>query len=112
MNIATLNFSTTDWDDNIRLVTRGECPAIISLKNHESVLELNRVLMIAYCEDHEGSLDINIDGSDYNFPQSTWHALLSVADQWLEKFLPSEHPEFFEFVIEAPRSAEIIPLFG
>ncbi len=109
MNIATLSFDNADYDDDIRLVVRGECPAIIILKNHESVLELNRVLTIAYFEDHEGSLNINIDGSDYTFTQSTWHALLSVTDQWLEKFLPSEHPEFF---VEAPRSAEIIPLFG
>ena len=109
MNIATLSFDNADYDDDIRLVIRGECPAIIILKNHESLLELNRVLMIAYCEEHQGSLDINIDGSNYLFPQSTWHAVMSVADQWLEKFLPSEHPEFF---VEAPRSAEIIPLFG
>lgn len=107
--LANINYSTTDWDDKIKLVVRGDCPTIIVLKSAESALELNRVLTIAYFSDHEGSLDLDIDGNEYTFSQATWQALLSVTDQWLESYLPAEHPEFF---VEAPQSAEIIPLFG
>ena len=109
MNLATIDYSTTDWDDNIKLVVKGDCPAIIVLKGADSALELNRVLTIAYFTDHEGSLDVEIDGSKYTFSQANWQALLSVTDQWLENYLPAEHPEFF---VEAPESAEIIPLFA
>ena len=109
MSLANINYSTTDWDDKIKLVVRGDCPTIIVLKSAESALELNRVLTIAYFDDHEGSLDLDIDGSNYKFSQATWQALLSVTDQWLESYLPAEHSEFF---VETPQSAEIIPLFG
>lgn len=109
MTLATINYSTTDWDDKIKLVVRGDCPTIIVLKSAESALELNRVLTIAYFSDHKGSLVVDIDENEYTFSQVTWQALLSVMDQWLENYLPAEHPEFF---VEARESAEIIPLFA
>jgi hypothetical protein len=106
MTLATINYSTTDWDDKIKIVVRGDCPTIIILESAESALEINRVLTIAYFEDHEGQMTLDIDGSEYTFSQATWQALLSVTDQWLEQYMPATHPEFYQ------ESAEIIPLFG
>ena len=94
MTLATLKFGSKDWDD-IQLVLHGGVARIISLKNRDSALELNRVLTIAYFGDHEGELSVDIDGTKYTFGQPVWHAILSVVDQWLCKYLPAEHPDFF-----------------
>ena len=69
MTLATINYSTTDWDDKIKIVVRGDCPTIIILESAESALEINRVLTIAYFEDHEGQMTLDIDGSEYTFSQ-------------------------------------------
>lgn len=107
--IATMNFSTSDWNDRIRLVVKGDCPTIIVLKSAESAMELNRVLTIAYFSDHNESLDVDIDGSSYTFSPVTWRAILSCTDQWMEQYLPATHPELFA---DEPQSAEVIQLFA
>lgn len=92
---VTLTLDPNNWDQ-IQLVLHGDIPRILSLRNRSSAIELNRLLTIAYHSDHEGDLALEIDGTEYIFPQTTWHAILSVVDQWLEKFLPAEHPEYFD----------------
>lgn len=108
MSLANLDIDHSNWDD-ITLTVKGDAPAIVRLQNQDSCLELNRVLTIAYFEDHEGPLDVTIDGINYTFPQPAWEAILSVTDQWLERYAPAEYPELFA---EQPKSAEIIPLFA
>jgi len=56
----------------------------------ESALELNRQLSIAYFSDHQGDLEIIVEGHTCTFPLEVWHAVLSVTDQWLEKYFERE----------------------
>ena len=89
MTIAKLNWYKSN-SDKIELVIKGDIPRIIILKDRYSALELNRQLTIAYFEDHEGELSIDIDGNSYTFPLNVWQAILSVTDQWLEDYIPRE----------------------
>ena len=89
MTIATISYSTVDFD-KVHLVLHGDVPQLIVLKDQYSALELNRQLTIAYFEDHEGELDIEIDGSSYTFSLEVWQAILSVTDQWLAKYMDKE----------------------
>ena len=84
MTIATLTFDSRE-PDQIRLILHGDVTQIVALKDRNTALELWRVLTIAYHEDHDGSIAVNIDGRVHTMPQSVWHAVLSVVDQWLEK---------------------------
>ena len=92
---VTLKLNPDNWDQ-IQIVLRDDIPQIISLRNRSSALELTRLLTVAFCSGHEGDLSLEIDGTKYTFPQTTWRAILSVMDQWLEKFLPAEFPEYFD----------------
>ena len=105
---VTIDYDLQDWND-ITIISHGECAAIIKLKNAESALELNRELTVAHFSDHKGPLTINIDGSTYTFTQSVWEGILSVTDQWLDKYSADEYSELF---VAEPQSAEIIQLFG
>lgn len=89
MTIATLNWYKGNAD-KIQLIINEEVPRIIILKDRYSALELNRQLTIAYFEDHEGDLSIDIDGNSYTFTQDMWQGILSVTDQWLEKYISQE----------------------
>lgn len=105
---TTIDYSTQDWD-NITIIVRGECATILKLKGAETALELNRELTVAWFQDHEGSLDISIDGSDYTFTKEAWEGILSVTNQWLDRYSADQYPELF---VEEPQSAEVISLFG
>ena len=89
MTIATISYSTVDFD-KVHLVLHGDVPQLIVLKDQYSALELSRQLTVAYFQDHEGELDIEIDGSSYTFSLEVWQAILSVTDQWLAKYLVKE----------------------
>ena len=108
MAIATVIMDSANLDD-LKLIIRGARPALIFIKERESAVELVRVLMVAWFENHTGPLSTTIDGDDYTFSQSTWQSLYSETDEWFGEYL-SDLP--LEFPENEPRSAEIIPLFG
>ncbi len=110
MTLATLNMDGANWDF-AHLITLGDLPQLIKLKNRDTCVNLNRELTIAWFDDHEGDLQLFIDGHSYTFPQEIWHAVLSVTDQWLEEYLVAEFAEMFEDEPEAPQTAEVIQLF-
>lgn len=89
MTIATISYSTENFD-KIQIVINGDVPQMIVLKDQYSALELNRQLTVAYFQDHEDKLDIEIDGNPYTFPLEVWQAILSVTDQWLAKYMVKE----------------------
>ena len=95
MTLAKLIPNSQDWDE-IQIVVKGDISRIISLNNRHSALELNRLLTIAYFEKHQGTLSVDIDGTNYTFEQASWHAILRVMDEWLGEFIGSEYPEFYE----------------
>ena len=99
MPMATVKINPGNLDD-VKLLIRGEHPALVFLKDRDSAYELCRVVMVAYFEDYEGPLNVTIDGNDFSFSQSVWQALYSEFDQWLGAYL--NHCD------ELP---EVIPLF-
>ena len=108
MAIATVIMDSENLDD-VKLIIRGDCPALVFIKERESALELFRVLMVARFQDHLGPLSTTIDGNDYTFSQSAWQALYRETDQWFGEYLADLSLEFPE---DEHESAEIIPLFG
>jgi len=108
MAIATVTMDSANLDD-VKLIIRGDRPALVFIKERESALELVRVLMAAWFQDHRGPLKTTIDGNDYRFTQAAWQALYSEIDQWFEEYLADLSLEFPE---DERESAEIIPLFG
>jgi hypothetical protein len=108
MAIATVIMDSANLDD-VKLIVRGDHPALVFIKARESTIELVRVLMVAWFEDHTGPLSATIDGNDYTFSQAAWRALYRETDEWFGEYLADLSLEFPE---DEPRSAEIIPLFG
>jgi len=94
--------------DNVQIIIRGDRPALIFIKERESALALFHVLMVAWFQDHSGPLGTTIDGNDYTFSQSAWHALYHETDEWFGEYLTEQCLDFPE---DEPESAEIIPLF-
>jgi hypothetical protein len=108
MAIATVIMDSENLDD-VKLVIRGDRPALVFIRERASALELFRVLMVAWFQDHPGSLGVTIDGNDYTFSQHAWQALYNETDEWFGEYLADLSLEFPE---EERVSAEIIPLFG
>lgn len=108
MAIATVTMDSANLDD-VKLIIRGARPALIFIKERESAMELVRVLMVAWFQDHRGPLSVTIDGNDYTFSQAAWKALYSETDEWFGEYLSDLSSEFPE---DERESAEIIPLFG
>jgi len=95
--------------DDVKLIVRGDHPALIFIKARESAIELVRVLMVAWFQDHRGPLSTTIDGNDYTFSQCAWQALYRETDEWFDEYLSNLSAEFPD---AERKSAEIIPLFG
>lgn len=108
MSIATVIMKSENLDD-VKLIIRGDRPALVFIKQRESALELFRVLMVAWFQGHTGPLSTTIEGNDYTFSRSAWQALYRETEQWFAEYL-ADLP--LEFVENSPESAEIIPLFG
>jgi len=108
MAIANVIMDSTNLDD-VKLIIRGDYPALVFIKERESAVELVRVLMVAWFQDHRGPLTVTIDSNDYTFSQSAWQALYSEIDEWFDEYLSELSHEFPDDKCE---SAEIIPLFG
>lgn len=108
MAIATVILDSENLDD-VKLIIRGDRPALVFIKQRESALELFRVLMVAWFEDRLGPLSTTIEGNDYRFSRSAWHALYREIDHWFAEYLADMPLAFAEDTLE---SAEIIPLFG
>ena len=108
MAIATVIVDSANLDD-VKLIIRGARPALVFIKERESAVELVRVLMVAWFQDHTGPLGVTINGNDYTFSQSAWQSLYSETDEWLGEYLSELSLEFPE---EERESADIIPLFG
>ena len=108
MAIATVTMDSANLDD-VKLIIRGARPALIFIKARESAIELVRILMVAWFEDHTDPLSTTIDGNDYTFSQTAWRALYRETDEWFGEYLAELSLEFPE---NEPQSAEIIPLFG
>lgn len=75
------------WDNLSISISYSKENYLIHLKDRFSCLELNRQLTIAYFDGHEGELVVNIDGREYEWCQSIWHAVLSTTDQWFEEYM-------------------------
>ena len=99
MPIAIVKMNPGNLDD-VKLLIRGDHPALVFLKDRDSAYELCRVVMVAYFEDFQGPLNVTIDGNDFNFSQAVWQALYSEFDQWFGAYL--------NYCDELP---EVIPLF-
>jgi hypothetical protein len=95
--------------DDVKLIIRGDRPALVFIKERESAVELVRVLMVAWFQDHSGPLNMTINGNDYTFSQHAWQALYNETDEWFGEYLSDLSLEFPE---DERESAEIIPLFG
>ena len=108
MPIATVIMDSTNLDD-VRIIIRGARPALVFIRARESAVELVRVLMVAWFENHRGPLNTKIDGNDYRFSQAAWKSLYRKIDQWFEEYLSDLSSEFPESEREP---AEIISLFG
>lgn len=94
MTIATLEFDHTNWNYG-RIILSGNVPRILFIQSSDTMLEINRMLTIAYFENHQNLLTIDIDRISYTFTQPQWEALLSVTDQWLEHYSAAEFSELF-----------------
>ena len=99
MSMATVKMDPDNLDD-VTILIRGNSPALVFFKDRDSVLELCRLVMGAYFEDHPGSLIVDIDGKEYRFPRSVWRALYTELDQWFAAYLG--------YCKQLP---EVIPLF-
>jgi hypothetical protein len=108
MAIATVIMNPENLDD-IKLIIRGDFPALVFIKARESAVEVIRLLMIAFYQDHAGPLDMEIEGNDYRFSESAWRELFHAIDPWFECYLGEVSPEFPGCRRD---SAEVIPLFG
>jgi hypothetical protein len=108
MAIANIIIDPDNLDD-VKLLIGGSRPALVFIKQRESALELIRILMVAWFQDHKGPLSTTIDGNDYRFSEAAWRALYRETDQWFGEYLADLSLEFPE---DERESAEIIPLFG
>ena len=99
MPIATVKMDPENLDD-VKLLIRGDHPALVFLKGRESARKLVGDLMTAYFTDHMGPMTVNIDDIDYIFSEPVWLALYSEIDQWFGAYM--------EYLEQLP---EVIPLF-
>lgn len=79
-----------NWD-NMVLVINGPGALVpwIRLKDRESVMDLYRQIFVAELKEHEGDLDVKIDGKSCTLSQDVWFAVGRAIDPWYEDYVES-----------------------
>ena len=88
MITATL---TDNTDEKFLTINTGGVVYFIQFRDDNSVFELERQLFIADCDEHQGDLDVTVEGRTYTLSQDTWRVAYNAVTQWFEHYLDVEY---------------------
>lgn len=89
--VLKMGYSETGWD-NLSLVIESagtNLCRIIRLRNRYTALEVYRQTFIAYHDQHNGMLMLDVDECKYQMAPDMWEAIHSCLDQWFEDYFPA-----------------------